>query len=206
MLSGGYSMSKLNLYNPDVGFSKQLSDTNFQGFNAGLSWCYLFPVNKGKDDLILGASLEIERGNDYANLSKVDIKNVQFASDSAGHERYINSINQNGSIYAQGAYQEYITEQFRVNMAYIPSFLKSKEKNPIAILFYPSVNYSAIFAPMYNFGFGLRFLKKGSPTISIAGLYIEFNDITDAQKKLEGFVKHTITAGLTASLDVPNVK
>ncbi len=198
LLSGGYTISNLNLYHPDAAFNKQLTDTIFQGYNLGLSWSYLFPVNKSRDNIIVGASAGFNRVNNYGNLSKVVIKDTKTITDTTGTARDVTPSKHNGAIYAKGAYKEYNTLKLRVSMAYIPSFLN----NRVAFMVYPSINYSMIFAPVYNTGIGIQFLKEGAPTVSIGGIFVEFNDMTNAQGSTDGFVKRTLTIGLTGSLNL----
>ncbi len=199
ILSGGYSVSKYNLYNPSKIYSKQLTDTIYQGYNFGLSWCYLFPVGRNKlSNIILGASIGLSRINNYGNLSKVEIKDTKIINDTGGNTRNITPVQSNGDIYAEGKYLQYSSTKFRFNLAYIPSFLN----NRISLMFYPSVNYSKVFAPLYNLGMGIQYLQIGSPSVSIGGLFIEFNDISNAQGKTGGIIKRTLTVGLTASLNI----
>jgi len=202
LLSGGYTISNFNLFNPDAAINKQLTDTIFQGYNFGLSWCYIIPVNNLKDNIIVGASIGFNRVNNYGNLSKVEIKDTKSIADTGGTIRNITPVKRNGAIYAKGSYKEFNTAKARISMAYIPSFLN----NRVAFMVYPSINYSKIYAPIYNAGFGIQFLKKGAPTISIGGIFVEFNDITNVQGKTTGFIKQTLSIGLTASLNILSLK
>jgi hypothetical protein len=199
ILSGGYSLSKYNLYYPNKIYSKQIIDTVYQGYNLGLSWCYIFPVGKGKtSNLIVGASVGYSMINNYGDLSKVEIKDTRIVNDTGGNTRNITNINSNGSVYGEGKYLVYGTTKFRGNLAYVPSFLS----NRISLMIYPSINYSNVFAPMYNVGMGIHYLQKGHPSTSICGIFVEFNDISNAQEKTGGIIKRTLTIGLTASLNI----
>jgi hypothetical protein len=151
-----------------------------------------------KDNIIVGASAGLNRVNNYGNLSKVVIKDTKTVTDTSGTVREVTPSKHNGAIYAKGDYIEYNSLRIRASVAYIPSFFG----NRVAFMVYPSIEYSRIFAPAYNTGIGIQFLKKGAPSVSIAGIFVEFNDMTNSQASTNGFVKHTLTIGLTGSLNL----
>ena len=196
LLSGGYSITRLNLYDPAKTFQKQLYDTLFQGWNAGISGFYILPVHRAADNLILGGSVSLNRLNNYGGLKKVEIKDI--TQDTSGGVIRQVTPSRSSYIYCTGNYAEYLTARIRASVAWIPKFLGYR----VAFILYPSVNLSAKYSPRYNTGISFQFLKKGSPTVSIGGIYVEFNDMGNAFGSDEPFVTRCLTFGLTASVNI----
>jgi len=198
LLSGGYTFAKYNLYDPSAVFQNQLTDTIFQSFNMGLSGLYILPVNRTRtDNLILGGSMVVSKVSNYGSLKKVEIKDITIDTSAIGVIRQITKANGN-SLYGEGDYKEFTNARLRFNVAYIPKFLNYR----VAVIFYPSISMSEIYNPRYNTGISIQFLKEGSPTISIGGIYVEFNDVTNVMGRGDSFIKRSMTVGLTGSINI----
>lgn len=196
-----YNFASYQVVRTDTTYKNQTSDTTLNGMNFGVSSFFKFYRNK-KDQFIVGASITQSQLNNYDDLDKVEIKESTTKTDSSsGTVRTITTVNDNGYTYASGKIKQYWNTKIKCYLTYIPYQLDYRA----ALVVYPSVDINSLYAPVYNVGFGIHFLEKDNPTMSIAGVFFELNDIANAKNSKDPFMKHSFKIGVTAALNVTSL-
>jgi hypothetical protein len=196
ILSGTLSTSNFQLYHSQNPYATQLSDTSFKGRSISLSVVKL--IFKGTNNLMIGLSATGSQMNNYGKLDKVNIKNDSIFNNDAGMTRIVQTVNDDGDVYANGDYRLYNNLNIRANVSFIPGALDYF----MAFIFYPSLDFSKAFKPKYNLGFSFAHLKKGSPSVSDAALFLEFNDLNNASESTKPFFKRSFKFGVTTTLNI----
>jgi hypothetical protein len=200
ILSGTLSTAKFQFYDGAKPYASQLSDTTFNGRTLSLSF-----VNGwygGKDNIFAGASVSVSRLNNYGKLDKVNVKNDSIFPSGTGGTRIVQTINDDGDVYATGKYVQYNNFNIRANFSYVPGSLGQF----VGIIFYPSVDLSKIYKPKYNLGLCIAHLKKGSPATSDAAFFLELNDLNNAAESTKPFFKRSFKFGVSTTLNIFSVR
>jgi hypothetical protein len=187
---------------PDTGVSYKKLDTIMNTVAYGLSVFRKSYINK-KSQVILGASITRSKLNTWDKLSKVELKETrQRVEPSDGTTGTLTTVEDKGYTYGLGMLQEYNNVNLRVHFSLLPYRLDYR----VALVFYPSIDFNNQYDdPGYNLGFGIHFLEKGNPTMSVAGIFFELNDINNSKAKEETFLKRSFKVGVTTALNVTSL-
>ncbi|WP_031529318.1 hypothetical protein [Dyadobacter crusticola] len=207
ILSGLYTRSQFRFYRPQNSFDTRLSDFRpFDGFTFGLStFGYSTLARDATSGQIFGGSLTFTKTNNYSALSKVEVKRLSNTpyGTPADSIQSVTLVDDNGATYAEDTpddeYEESFKLRLRGNYAYIPGALDSR----VALIFSPTLNYGFTQNQVTaDLNIGLHLLKKGQPTISLAGIFFEFSDIGNTADDSDPFLKRSFAIGVMVGLNV----
>jgi hypothetical protein len=206
LLSGNGSASQYRFYYPDSVIGKQLgSFQNHTGFRVGIAHYFISPLAKRKDlssNTIKCFSLTLSRVNNYATLPKVEIKDSRTSVYSSNDTmRTVTLLDEEGATYAIEDMTNTFNTFLEANLRGYFAILPKPPLERVAFVLYPGIRYSTQKAKV-DLGFATHFLKKGNPTVSELGIYLELNDVFNAASSQDPFLSRSVTIGLTAAYNV----
>jgi hypothetical protein len=181
----------------DSAYAFDKTEANITGFNAGIS---LFRQGYIRaNQIVLGGSYTFSRKNNYNDLDQVELKEYYIKNDTLGGQTQISKVNDNGYVYGVGTIKEYNNSNLKIYASYLPEYFKYR----VAFILYPSVDINDLYDnPLFNLGFGVHFMQKGNPGLSVAGVNFEFTDINNAKEKTDPFLKRSFKISISTALNV----
>lgn len=204
ILSGLYTHSQFRFYRPQLVFAARLSDFRpFDGFTFSLS--HFEYATTGTNGRIVGGSLSVTKRNNYTDLDKVDVKRLSNTPYGTPKDslQTVTLIDSDGSTYALDTPQQGYKENFQLQLRGYYACIPGSLDNRIALLTYPTLGYN--FDKKYvttDLNFGIHLLKKGQPTVTIGGLFIEFSDVFNSASDTVPFLKRSFNIGIMVGLNI----
>ena len=198
-----YNQSSYRLFDPALSYELQAGDTqSFGGWEYFAGAYHLTPPKKGSSaNFLYGISLNWSEKNNFSTLDKVELKTVtNFVSSPPGSATHVvTQVDDDGNTYAtispEKPYFPFNDFRVQLHLGYI------FEGGRTAVRLYPSIDWTNQWAPQYNAGLGVYFLKLGQPTLTNGGIFFEFNDITNAKISTKTFFQHSFKIGVIGELN-----
>jgi hypothetical protein len=195
LMYGSISRSEFQLFDTSRTFSSQLIDTSFNGNVLGLSVTY--KIHPQKSNVYLGGSVSLSKKNNYKKLDKVEVRNDSIIING-GIQRRVTTVDEGGLTYAIGPYEQYHNTNIRIHATYVPGVFQ----NRLGFTFYPSIDVTQRFNPMYNLGFSASMLKDGNPSVAQLSIMFEFDDLANARESTKPILRRAFSVGLTAAFNI----
>lgn len=153
-----YTVGEYQMYDSSNAFDKQLYKEKMKAPSLVLSYNAVLSGN-----VLIGASLEFGKTNNYTSLKSKNIKTLSNIEISNSITRSSES-----SVTAkEGEYNEYNQTKFNVDAMFIPGYFDNRVGFDIFARFIDSSSQDTSFL---NPGIGVFLLKDGAPTKIIGGI------------------------------------
>jgi len=166
------SVTQLALFDASRAFADQLTKPTFMG--GGVKGTYAY---EHAGWLLGGLSAGVERTNNYADMKDIVVTTQKTYMDPATGATRATNTNQVSA--KDGTYVEGGVGSIRFDLFMYPSLLATQR---LAVTAYETSRFSnSQQLRRSDVGIGLAILKKGSPTISLGAIVVEWKDFLNSQ-------------------------
>ncbi|MDR6781898.1 hypothetical protein ABIE26_001613 [Pedobacter africanus] len=160
--------SQFKLYNPDLGFDKQVYDKNRMGYKATLGGSFNGKLTE-KIPLVIGLAVNGGQKNNTGDLKAVDISNSSTVTDPvSGNIRTVQK--DKTSAYQLSEYRNSVS-YMNINADFGPRLFTQYQ-----VLLHARWSMQEGRKPQWNPAAGLYFTKSGAPSEIVAGLQVQVID------------------------------